>query len=99
MEKLKWIAVNGVEPDLPDGTMVKLLRYYADDEFRTTSYIPNTVMIVWDDVICYALEPKDPIIELVDAAQSVTDSYCDGDVHPNEYVRLFGATKAVIDTL
>jgi len=97
MKNLIWTACNGVKPDLPDGTMVKPLEYSgACDYFSPPNCIPAGSVTYWPNVIAYALEPKDPVRELVGAAKDVLD--------PNNFSRfnkakLAKAIKAVEDTL
>jgi len=75
IKHLTWIACNGVKPDLCDGTTVKQLFWRADEDITITESIVGTSDVHWGRVICYALEPKDAIQELLDAANGVLRAY------------------------
>jgi len=93
--KLKWIASNGIEPDLPDGTGVSIVYQYGDeDEIRSDMRGIRVDEIYWGNVICYAIEPPkplDPVQELVAAAKRVMNH----NPYDHELERLDEAIKAV----
>jgi len=94
--KLKWVAVNGVKPDLPDGVMVKRIWYDADGEIDDSfKFVRANKLDNWINVICYAIEPVDPVRELVEAARHSLDALYTHDDILRSKDRLGAAIKAV----
>jgi len=69
MTKLTWIACNGVKPDLPSDAKVDLIFRYEYDPIRQVGQFQSVSDVYWLQVIAYALEPVDPVEELVEAAK------------------------------
>jgi len=90
MSKLTWIACNGVKPDLPDGAMGWRLRECGKGVLTDLS-APSP----WSNAIAYALEPVDPVKELVDAARKLLNYQCSYDSYRECLYRLRTAIKAV----
>jgi len=94
MSKLTWVAVNGVKPDLPDACKVhKIVQPKRGGIWQTTNPVLSGD-VTWENVIAYALEPVDPVRELVDAAKAVASP---SSFSANQVTRLRAAIEAVED--
>jgi len=79
MKNLTWTATNGVKPDLPDGTMGKRIWWGgANDVDVGIEFKDLSKLVEWSNVIAYALEPKDPVREMMVAAKAVIYGEDDG---------------------
>jgi len=94
MSKLTWIACNGVKPDLPEGTDVHIMVASRSTDTWHDSTVNYSQFELWPSVVCYALEPVDPVEELVEAAHDI--AYLPhSETNKENWTRLRAAIKAV----
>jgi len=97
MSKLTWIACNGVKPDLPKGAKVRVLwRAVTGSVVDTNTFYARNEW-VWEQSIAYALAPVDPVKELVEAANILSEQERKAGIPMSHWFRLRAAIKAVED--
>jgi len=97
MSKLTWIACSGVKPkELADDAHITIIwRQSKNRIVEATCFYP--INAPWNETIAYALENVDPVKELVEAANILSEQERKAGILMSHWFRLRDAIKAVED--